>query len=85
MTWNDFLTALARGLDRLDAPPDLFAHWQRTVGTQAAPEPFLDHAETLQLRLPMQGPGGCRRIVDACLIEPGSGWRAIPRVGARRV
>ncbi len=29
----------------------------------------LDHAETLQLRLPMQGSGGCRRIVDACLIE----------------
>ena len=29
----------------------------------------LDHAETLQLRLPMQGPGRRWRIVDACLIE----------------
>jgi len=29
----------------------------------------LDHADTLQLRLPMQGPGGRWRIVDACLIE----------------
>ena len=29
----------------------------------------LDHAETLQLRLPMQGPGGRWRIADACLIE----------------
>ncbi len=29
----------------------------------------LDHAETLQLRLPMQGPGGRWRIVDACLLD----------------